>query len=72
VFLVAFSGGEPIGCAGLRRHDDGVVEIKRMFIRAAHRRRGHGRRLLRVLEDRARSLGDRRSPDTRCFSKDLA
>jgi GNAT superfamily N-acetyltransferase len=60
LFLVLFDGEEPIGCAGLRRHDDGVVEIKRMFVRAAHRRRGHGRRLLLALEDRAGEMGYRR------------
>ena len=42
-FFVATVDGEPIGCGGLRRHDDGVVEVKRMFVRSAHRRRGHAR-----------------------------
>jgi GNAT superfamily N-acetyltransferase len=56
-FFVATVDGEPIGCGGLRRHDDGVVEIKRMFVRSAHRRRGHARSLLRALEDRARANG---------------
>jgi GNAT superfamily N-acetyltransferase len=59
-FLVATVDGEAIGCAGLRRHDEGVVEVKRMFVRAAHRRRGHARTLLRALEDRARDRGYRR------------
>jgi len=56
-FFVATVDGEPIGCGGLRRHDDGVVEVKRMFVRSAYRRRGHARALLRALEDRARSSG---------------
>lgn len=60
VFMIVTSGGTTIGCAGLRRHDDDTVEIKRMYIRDAHRRRGHGRRLLHALEDRARALGYRR------------
>ncbi len=59
-FFVATVDGEPIGCGGLRRHDDGVVEVKRMFVRSAHRRRGHARALLRALEDRARASGYRR------------
>jgi GNAT superfamily N-acetyltransferase len=58
-FFVATVDGEPIGCGGLRRHEDGVVEVKRMFVRSAHRRRGHARALLRALEDRARSSGYR-------------
>jgi GNAT superfamily N-acetyltransferase len=43
VFLVATVDGVPIGCAGLRRHTAEMVEIKRMFVRASHRRRGHAR-----------------------------
>jgi Acetyltransferase (GNAT) family. len=60
VFVVATVDDEPIGCAGLRHHDDGVVEVKRMFVRSTHRRRGHARALLRALEDRARTGGYRR------------
>ncbi len=59
-FLVARVGTTAVGCAGLRRHGDGVVEVKRMFVRPEHRRRGHARRLLAALEDDARSRGDRR------------
>ena len=59
-FLVARVGTTAIGCAGLRRHGDGVVEVKRMFVRPEHRRRGHARRLLTALEDTARGQGDRR------------
>jgi GNAT superfamily N-acetyltransferase len=59
-FLVALSGGEPVGSAGLRRHDDGAVELKRLYVRAAHRRRGHARALLAAVEERARALGYRR------------
>jgi GNAT superfamily N-acetyltransferase len=59
-FFVATLDGEPIGCAGLRRHGDGAVEVKRMFVRSAYRRRGHARALLRALEDRARASGYRR------------
>lgn len=59
-FVVAHLDGEPIGCAGLRGRTDGEVELKRMYIRAAHRRRGYARWLLTEVEDRARSLGYRR------------
>jgi GNAT superfamily N-acetyltransferase len=48
-FLVAMLGDEPIGCAGLRRHG-GDAEVKRMFVRIEHRRRGHARRMLAELE----------------------
>jgi GNAT superfamily N-acetyltransferase len=59
-FLVATIDGVAIGCAGLRRHGEDVVEIKRMFVRSAHRRHGHARNLLLALEDRARDNGFRR------------
>ena len=57
LFLVAYVGDEPIGCVGLRRHDADVVEMKRMFVRTQHRRRGLARAMLAALEDRARALG---------------
>jgi GNAT superfamily N-acetyltransferase len=56
-FLVAFADGEPVGCVGLRRHDAVMAEIKRMYVRATHRRRGLGRVLLRSVETRAKALG---------------
>jgi GNAT superfamily N-acetyltransferase len=59
-FFVATVDGEPIGCGGLRRHEDGVVEVKRMYVRSAHRRQGHAGTLLRALEDRARASAYRR------------
>jgi diacylglycerol O-acyltransferase / wax synthase len=59
-FLVALLAGTAIGCAGMRRHLDGVVEIKRMFVRVEHRRRGHARRMLAALEDWARDRGHTR------------
>ena len=59
-FLVAHVGANAIGCAGLRRHGDDTVEVKRMFVRAEHRRRGYARRLLKALEDLAREQGFRR------------
>jgi GNAT superfamily N-acetyltransferase len=59
-FLVATQDGEPVGCGGLRRHDEQQVEVKRMFVRTPFRGRGLARVLLAALEDEARSLGYRR------------
>jgi GNAT superfamily N-acetyltransferase len=58
-FLIAEVDQEPVGCAGLRRHDESIVELKRMYVRAAHRRRGLARALLAAVEDRARQAGYR-------------
>jgi len=59
-FLVAYHENEPVGCGGLRRHDDAQVEGKRMFVRSPFRGQGLSRLLLAALEDEARALGYRR------------
>ena len=56
-FLVVYAGGKPVAGGGLKRDDDGVAEIKRMYVVPEARRQGLGRRLLEALEDRARELG---------------
>ena len=70
-FLVALLGDEPVGMVGLRAHapdadDDSPdaalpsAEIKRLYVRAGHRRAGHGRVILALLEERALAMGYRR------------
>lgn len=56
-WLVAYRDGEAVGCGGLRALAPGVGEIKRMFVTAAARRGGVGRRLLHALEARAAGAG---------------
>jgi GNAT superfamily N-acetyltransferase len=56
-FLVARLSGEPVGCAGLVRLDEGTGEVKRMYVAPAARRRGLARRLLAGLEEAARAAG---------------
>jgi len=58
-FLMASVSGTVIGCAGLRRQRDGVAEVKRMYVRPEHRRRGHARGMLTALENWAREHGYR-------------
>jgi GNAT superfamily N-acetyltransferase len=59
-WLVGYEGGAAVCCGGLRPlADDGVGEIKRMFVTAGARRRGIGRALLRALEVRAAGSGCR-------------
>jgi GNAT superfamily N-acetyltransferase len=55
VWLVLYEDGEPVGCGGLCGD-----EIKRMFVTARARGRGHGRRLLGELEAIAAQAGHRR------------
>ena len=56
-FLVVVHEGRPVGCGGLKRLDDDVGEIKRMYVAPDARGRGLSRMLLEALEDRARELG---------------
>jgi GNAT superfamily N-acetyltransferase len=56
-FLVIYAGGKPVAGGGLKRDDDGVAEIKRMYVKPDARRRGLGRQLLEALEEAARGLG---------------
>jgi GNAT superfamily N-acetyltransferase len=59
-WLVGYDGAAAVCCGGLRPlADDGVGEIKRMFVTAGARRRGIGRALLRALEARAAAYGCR-------------
>lgn len=57
-FLVGWDGrGQPVCGGGVKRLEDGIAEIKRMFVVEDARSQGHARRLLRGLEDAARRLG---------------
>ena len=61
-FLLAFLGGEPVGCAGWRSRGDAgeLAELKRMYTSPAARGKGVARALLAAVEDSARSHGRKR------------
>jgi len=59
-FLVAYRGGEPVGCGAVRLLDAATAELKRMYVAPAARGTGLGRRLVEALEAEARALGARR------------
>jgi len=59
LFLVATLRDEPIGCGGLKFHDDEPTEVKRMWVAPDARGLGVGRRLLAELERRAAEHGSR-------------
>ena len=58
-FFVAVAGGDPVACAGWRRHD-GDAELKRMYTAPAARGRGVARRMLATIEESARAAGCKR------------
>jgi GNAT superfamily N-acetyltransferase len=49
-WLLGYDGEAAVACGGVRRLAPGVAEIKRMFVTAPARRRGHARALLTELE----------------------
>jgi GNAT superfamily N-acetyltransferase len=64
-FLVGYVDGAPVACGGWRARDggadpeihDGDAELKRMYVAAAHRGRGHARTVLAELERAAAAAG---------------
>ena len=58
--VLGWTGGEAVGCAGLRPLGKGTVELKHLFLAPAVRGRGLGRALLTGIEGLAHELGARR------------
>ena len=56
-FVIVREDGRVVAGGGVRRLDEGVCEIKRMFVVPEARGRGHGRRVLSALEAAAADLG---------------
>jgi GNAT superfamily N-acetyltransferase len=56
-WLVVYEDERAVACGGLRALQPRVGEIKRLFVSAAERRRGHARTLLAELERLAREMG---------------
>ncbi|HEY6237583.1 MAG TPA: GNAT family N-acetyltransferase [Thermoplasmata archaeon] len=56
---IAWAGGRPVGCVGLRPYSRTDGEMKRLYVRAGLRGTGVGRRLVHALLTRARLLGFR-------------
>jgi GNAT superfamily N-acetyltransferase len=58
-FLIGYLDGDPAASGGWRRRDETTVEIKRMYVVPAARRRGYARLLLAELERTAAEAGYR-------------
>jgi len=55
--FVAWEGDEPAGVVALRRYRGSVCEMKRLYVRPAHRGNGLGRKLSEEVIAAARRLG---------------
>ena len=55
--LLARVDGEKAGCVCFRRFEDGIGEIKRMYVREQFRRAGVGRALVAAAIEHARAAG---------------
>lgn len=55
--FVAREAGQAVACGALKRHADGIGEVKRMYTRPEFQGRGVGGRILAEIERLARSEG---------------
>jgi len=55
--LIALDGERVVGCVAVRRIDQDICEMKRLFVRPEYRGEGIGRKLAEKIIDSARDLG---------------
>jgi putative acetyltransferase len=55
--FIARDGSTAVACGALRRHADGIGEVKRMYTRPSHQGHGIGGRILAEVEALARRQG---------------
>jgi len=63
--FVARDDGAAVACGALKRHEDGVGEVKRMYTRPSHRGRRIGAVIVAAGRPQAAGAGDRRPPSRR-------
>ena len=57
--VMAYEGETAVGCGAYKEYEPGTAEIKRMFVREEHRRKGVAADILDALEKHAKGSGFR-------------
>ncbi len=58
--LLAVADGEPVGCVALRKLEDGICEMKRLYVQPGFRGTGVGRKLVEGIIREAQEIGYQR------------
>lgn len=53
ILIIAYNQNQAVGCAALRKIDEGICEVKRMYVQPNHRRLHIGNTLLEMLVNKA-------------------
>lgn len=52
--FVLYDGALPVGCASFKEYEEGVAEIKRVYVRDEYRGQGLSRMLMQAVEEKAK------------------
>lgn len=55
--LLMYDNDMPIACASFKHYEQGIAEVKRVFVKKEYRGKGTAKQLLTVLEEKARNKG---------------
>jgi GNAT superfamily N-acetyltransferase len=55
--IVVYDENIPVGCAGFKHYEDTTAEVKRVFIRSKYRGRGISKRIMELVEQKAKEKG---------------
>jgi putative acetyltransferase len=58
-FVIGRVGGNPVACGAIRPLEEGVAELKRVFVKVGFRGRGYSKAVVNDLERQARARGYR-------------